>query len=266
MVPLRVVTLVSPSTGRCTHIVSCERTHAAALVDPAPELAEVIEAVVDGRGLRLRLVLWTAPVADAEGTRARYRSMLGDLGLRAAAGVGSAPEQLPWKDTLQVGPTRRDAEGDRLWLRAGSTALCLDGTEPSGRSLTVAGSGPRLVEGEAARELRVALGAFHLHAVPFGQDSDRVAWSVVDRVFTGVGLWAGGPTARSPGAAPTPPAVLELHEETLVYPGLRSAGLTVSTIDQERWWREREPEPEAEPPAQAPTDPHHRHLRLFERE
>ncbi len=228
-VPVRVVSLLDDTEGRCCHLICCEQTWTAAVVDPLPELAGEIAAIIAARGLRLRLVLRTGVAGPQAESSRRYRSLISDLGLDAApAGGGPARDAttLPWAGLPEVAPLGRTSADGLIEVQAGPVRvrLALDGQ--GGPLVTVGGAAPRPPVGARVRGLRAALGAFHVRAVALGS-GQGLAWTVADRVFSGTCLRGG-----SHGG--TPDVLLQLPVETLVYPSLMSRGRTISTVGEER--------------------------------
>lgn len=225
--PVRVITLVEPGTGHCSHLVACEQTWTAAIVDPVPGIAEPLHGLLDERSLRLRLVLRTRSTDSNTVASQRYRSLMSTLGMTASAEPVGQRAGLPWRDLPETGPTsEQEQDSDDLQVWAGQVTVRLSMTDQGGPQVTVGGCGGRPPEGARVRGLRAALGPFHIHALPL-PDRQGLAWMVADRLFTGTHL-------RGGTASGTPSGFLHLPPETLVYPGRLTRGRSISTVGQER--------------------------------
>lgn len=225
--PVRVISLVEPRTGNLSHIIACEQTWTAAVVDPHPGVARELTRLVEQRALRLRLVLRTRPEGQGSAVNRRYSSLMTDLGLSAPEDQPAKAPKVPWTDLPSAGPERLELGDDEdlpVMAAGNHIRLSLDGS--GGPVVTVGGCGGRPPEGALVRGLRAALGPYHIHAVPLGSRAP-LAWLVADRLFTGTDL-RGGAVSGTPGD------LLGLPPETLVYPGHATDGQTVSTIGHER--------------------------------
>ncbi|MCK6504251.1 hypothetical protein L6R53_12755 [Myxococcota bacterium] len=244
--PLRIHAVLDERTGQCAYVLACERTRAAALVDPAPTLWDALAEQVTRHQLRPRLVLRTAPVGGQTVSVARYAALMQDLGMALPSASAGADRRDPWADLPWAGPLARQGDHELLAVQAGAGTVRLRRDEGPGPMVTVGGSCGRPQEGAVVGGLRAAVGAFHVLAIPMGHQP-RLAWLVADRLFTGLTLRGGtGPA--------TADELLGLPPDTLVYPGRAHQGQLVSTVAQERLHSDRG--------AVATQPTRHRHLRV----
>lgn len=229
---VRVRQVLDEPTGRATCLLECARTRAAALVDPWPEHARVIDGWL-AEGIKLRFELFTRPPGDTAragaGRLDRLRSRIGLSARAVREPVGPPP---PWAGLARARIEPVDRREHALRVRVGETLLCLpDDPSRQGPAYTVMGRGGADHEVEVAR-LRIALGAWHVEVLPCRADRPRLAYLVADRLIFG------GPV-RVPfgggGEAPLPLTLLEtLPPETVIYATTATEGIAVSTVTQER--------------------------------
>jgi hypothetical protein len=244
--PLRIHAVHDERSGQCAYVLACERTRAAALVDPAPTLWDALAEQVTAHHLKPRLILRTAPLGGQTVSVARYAALMQDLGMALPSTAAGQDRHDPWADLPWVGPLPRQGDHELLAVQAGPSAVRLRRNESDGPMVTVGGSCGRPQEGAVVSGLRAAVGAFHVLAIPMGHQP-RLAWLVVDRLFTGLTLRGGSGPA-------TADELLGLPPDTLVYPGRTHQGQLVATIAQERLHADRSPA------SMEPT--RHRHLRV----
>lgn len=212
--------LRSPSAGTVHHVIGCSDTREGAIVGTLPVPPGAI-ARAEALGLNLRYGL----TLERDGNRARptrYASMLSALGLSDDSADSAPPEE---SDAVRrVGPVRcwgAEKSSDHLLLQVHDALVEL----PIGRP----GVGRTFVAGGVARQpfdlsydrVVVPVGHFDVHVIAV--DASAVAYRVSDRLFVV------GPLDHKP----LPQCLLDLPEDTLVYPGC-GAGPWVSTIAQER--------------------------------
>ena len=74
--------------------------------------------------------------------------------------------------------------------------------------------------------LRIAIGAFHLRAIPLGDG--RMAYDIRDRLFSGSAL-----RGDADATSTTDDILLELADHTIVYPSRATETVSISIIAQE---------------------------------
>lgn len=243
---LRVHAVWEERSGHCAYILACERTRAAAIVDPGPELWDALAEQVALHHLRPRLVLRTSPIGSNTVSVARYAALMQDLGMALPSAARAQERSDPWADLPWSGPLARQGDRDLLAVQAGADMVRLRRDEREGPMVTVGGSCGRPHEGAVIGGLRAAVGAFHVLAIPLGHQP-RLAWLVADRLFTGQAL-------RGGVGSTTADELFSLPPDTLVYPGVAHQGQAISTVAQER--RQAAHHPVATEPTR------HRHLRV----
>lgn len=223
---MRVHQLISANTAG--YLIRCPRTHAAALVDPAPDLQAEYQALVERHELKVRFVLRTSLTPPAEASR--YGKMLAGLGLGPAEPPQGGQVTDPFADIALVGPAANAASPTRaapeaMVLQAGEGTVgvrLFEGTVPEEPRFTIGGSllGGVPPTAHICGSARVALGAFFVDVLPLSEA--QVAYLVQDRLFSGVAI------------GHTDPALLTLPVDTVVYPTIVSDQACITTIGQER--------------------------------
>lgn len=115
-------TLVSPTGGRCEHVVGCRARRVAALIDGTDAESERFAGLLDDLELQLRVRLWTSPLESqtpvGEGS---YVALLDDLGLDGGLPDHFMPTLTP--ANVQLAPVSGD--GAYVRLRAGDFEILL---------------------------------------------------------------------------------------------------------------------------------------------
>lgn len=229
---IRVQQASSPASQRSTHLVTCLRTGASALVDPFPETRGDVLGWLEDPTVKLRYELHTRLWSQGDSQHARLEGLQSRLGLRPRESAPEAPA--PWLDTIHavVAPVAGDDE-HTTYVRVGATVLAVPvGGQDlvSQRRFTLVSTPPE-VPMMRVGSLRIALGAFHVSVLPVAGHSDRVAYHVADRLFFPGTLRAGA--AREP-ADGLSDALLDLASDTIVYVPQAHHHVTVSTVGVER--------------------------------
>ena len=199
------------------HVVICNRTSAAAMIDIGPGLGLLAQQLLRVEQAIPRLDLFTYA---QESTPADPF-----LELVARLGAVADPQEQSTPEVVRVRPLPPSAEGCRR-LQVGDDAIEL--LETCMRSRWTWQHRTQGPPTRAPGGVRFALGAGHVELWLDPTTSDRVGYRVRDNLFTGAGAWSGG------GRGLTAEALDLLQDDVVLRPRHADGGVMVSLVAQER--------------------------------